>query len=242
MILCTFAAVMENNAEHITGDLEWDGLSRPKIYYAVASLWCGIFLSVMDGNICNVALPTISQELGVSSADSIWVVNSFQLVIMMTLLAFSSLGELLSYKRVYVSGVVLFTVGSLFCALSHTLPLLVASRVFQGIGAAMMMSVNTTLVKITYPKKYLGRGVGLNATVVALASVAGPTVAAGILSLAEWPWLFAINIPVGIVTFFCVRSADRLHRDVLAWNRANCSAYRCGASADTRLHLRPLAA
>ena len=66
----------------------------------------------------------------------------------------------------------------------------------------MMMSVNTTLVKITYPKKYLGRGVGLNATVVALASVAGPTVAAGILSLAEWPWLFAINIPVGIVTFF----------------------------------------
>ena len=109
---------MENNAEHITGDLEWDGLSRPKIYYAVASLWCGIFLSVMDGNICNVALPTISQELGVSSADSIWVVNSFQLVIMMTLLAFSSLGELLSYKRVYVSGVVLFTVGSLFCALS----------------------------------------------------------------------------------------------------------------------------
>ena len=64
MILCTFAAVMNNNAEHITGNLEWDGLSRPKIYYAVASLWCGIFLSVMDGNICNVALPTISQELG----------------------------------------------------------------------------------------------------------------------------------------------------------------------------------
>ena len=202
MILCTFAAVMNNNAEHITGNLEWDGLSRPKIYYAVASLWCGIFLSVMDGNICNVALPTISQELGVSSADSIWVVNSFQLVIMMTLLSFSSIGELLSYKRVYVSGTVLFTVGSLFCALSHTLPLLVASRAFQGLGAAMMMSVNTTLVKITYPKKYLGRGVGLNATVVALASVAGPTVAAGILSFASWPWLFAINIPVGIVTFF----------------------------------------
>ena len=193
---------MNNNAEHITGNLEWDGLSRPKIYYAVASLWCGIFLSVMDGNICNVALPTISQELGVSSADSIWVVNSFQLVIMMTLLSFSSIGELLSYKRVYVSGTVLFTVGSLFCALSHTLPLLVASRAFQGLGAAMMMSVNTTLVKITYPKKYLGRGVGLNATVVALASVAGPTVAAGILSFASWPWLFAINIPVGIVTFF----------------------------------------
>lgn len=188
--------------EHITGDLQWDGLHRPKIYYAVSSIFCGIFLSVMDGNICNVALPTIAQDLGVSSADSIWVVNSFQLVIMMTLLSFSSLGELFSYKRVYVSGVVLFTVGSLFCSLSHTLPLLIASRAFQGLGAAMMMSVNTTLVKIIYPKKYLGRGVGLNATVVAMAAVTGPTVAAGILSFADWPWLFAINIPVGIVTFF----------------------------------------
>ena len=151
---------MKNNVEHITGDLQWDGLHRPKIYYAVASVCCGIFLSVVDGNICNVALPTISQELGVSSADSIWVVNAFQLVIMMTLLSFSSLGELFSYKRVYVSGVVLFTVGSLFCAMSHTLPLLIASRALQGIGAAMMMSVNTTLVKIIYPKKYLGKGVG----------------------------------------------------------------------------------
>ncbi len=193
---------MKNNVEHITGDLQWDGLHRPKIYYAVASVCCGIFLSVVDGNICNVALPTISQELGVSSADSIWVVNAFQLVIMMTLLSFSSLGELFSYKRVYVSGVVLFTVGSLFCAMSHTLPLLIASRAFQGIGAAMMMSVNTTLVKIIYPKKYLGKGVGINATVVALAAVTGPTLAAGILSFASWPWLFAINIPIGIVTFF----------------------------------------
>ena len=193
---------MKNNVEHITGDLQWDGLHRPKIYYAVASVCCGIFLSVVDGNICNVALPTISQELGVSSEDSIWVVNAFQLVIMMTLLSFSSLGELFSYKRVYVSGVVLFTVGSLFCAMSHTLPLLIASRAFQGIGAAMMMSVNTTLVKIIYPKKYLGKGVGINATVVALAAVTGPTLAAGILSFASWPWLFAINIPIGIVTFF----------------------------------------
>lgn len=186
----------------ITGNLNWDGMGRPQIYYAVVSIFCGIFLAVIDGNICNIALPTIAQELGVSSADSIWVVNSFQLVIMMTLLIFSSLGELFSYKRVYVSGVVLFTVGSMFCSLSHTLSLLITSRAFQGIGASMMMSVNTTLVKIIYPKKYLGKGVGLNAMVVALAAVAGPTLAAGILSFASWPWLFAINIPVGIVTFF----------------------------------------
>ena len=69
--------------ERITGNTEWDGLHRPRIYYAVISIFCGIFLSVVDGNICNVALPTIASQLGVSSADSIWVVNAFQLVIMM---------------------------------------------------------------------------------------------------------------------------------------------------------------
>ena len=124
---------------------------------------------------------------------------------MMSLLPFSSLGELFGYKRIYLFGVAVFTVGSLFCSLTATLPLLVVARVFQGIGAAMIMSVNTSLVRIIYPKRHLGKGVGLNATVVAIASVAGPTLAAAILSVASWPWLFAINVPVGIITFYLGR-------------------------------------
>ena len=180
---------------------QWDGLGRPRIYYAVAATFCGLFLAVLDGSICNVALPSISQEMNISSSDSIWIVNAFQLVIMMTLLPFASLGELVGYKQVYLGGVAVFTAGSLFCSLSHTLPLLAAARVFQGFGAAMIMSINTSLLRIIYPKKHLGKGVGLNAMIVALAFVAGPTVAAGILSFANWPWLFAVNIPVGIATF-----------------------------------------
>ena len=187
--------------ERIIGNLEWDGLHRPRIYYAVISIFCGIFLSVVDGNICNVALPTIAQQLGVSSADSIWVVNAFQLVIMMTLLPFSTLGELYSYKKVYLGGVAVFTVASVFCTLSHSLPMLIASRAFQGLGASMMMSVNTSIAKLVFPKRHLGKGVSLNATVVALSAVSGPSIAAAILSVASWPWLFAINIPMGIVTF-----------------------------------------
>ena len=160
-----------------------------------------IFLSVVDGNICNVALPVIAQELGVSPADSIWVVNAFQLVVMMALLPFSTLGELYSYKKVYLSGVAVFTVASVFCTVSHSLLMLVASRAFQGLGAAMMMSVNTSVAKLVFPKRHFGKGVGINATVVALSAVSGPSIAAAILSFASWPWLFAINIPVGIVTF-----------------------------------------
>ena len=195
------ASTAAEAGERVVGNLEWDGLHRPRIYYAVISIFCGIFLSVVDGNICNVALPTIAQQLGVSSADSIWVVNAFQLVIMMTLLPFSTLGELYSYKKVYLGGVAVFTVASVFCTLSHSLPMLIASRAFQGLGASMMMSVNTSIAKLVFPKRHLGKGVSINATVVALSAVSGPSIAAGILSVAPWPWLFAINIPVGIITF-----------------------------------------
>ena len=149
---------MEGNEveEKIVGDLDWDGLHRPRIYYAVATTFCGLFLSVLDGSICNVALPSIARELGVSSSDSIWIVNAFQLVIMMTILPFASMGERWGYKQVYLRGVIVFTIGSLFCALSHNLSLLVISRVFQGFGAAMIMSVNTSLIKLIYPKRRLG--------------------------------------------------------------------------------------
>lgn len=194
-----------DDTQHVVGDLDWDGLHRPRIYYAMAATFCGLFLSVIDGTICNVALPAIATQLDVPSSDSIWVVNAFQLVIMMLLLPFSSLGELWGYKQVYMRGIVVFTIGSLFCALSWSLPMLVVSRVVQGLGAAMIMSVNTSIVKLIYPRRRLGEGVGLNATVVAIASVTGPSLSAAILAIAPWPWLFAINIPLGIATFYMAR-------------------------------------
>ena len=190
---------------HLVGDLEWDGLHRPQIYYAVAATFCGLFLSVLDGTICNVALPSMAAQLDVPSEDSIWIVNAFQLAVMMLLLPFASMGELWGYKRVYLCGIVVFTLGSVACAFSATLPILVISRVVQGIGAAMLMSVNTSMVKLIYPKRHLGKGVGLNATVVAIASVTGPTLSAAILAVAPWPWLFAINVPVGVATFVMAR-------------------------------------
>ena len=194
-----------DDAQQVVGDLDWDGLHRPRIYYAMAATFCGLSLSVIDGTICNVALPAIADQLDVPSSDSIWVVNAFQLVIMMLLLPFSSLGELWGYKQVYMRGIVVFTIGSLFCALSGSLPMLVISRVVQGLGAAMIMSVNTSIVKLIYPRRRLGEGVGLNATVVAIASVTGPSLSAAILAIAPWPWLFAINIPLGIATFYMAR-------------------------------------
>ena len=182
-----------------------DGLPMPRRLWAILAVAFGVSLSVLDSAIANVALPTIGQELGISSADSIWIVNAYQLAIMVSLLSFSALGDVVGYRKIYIGGLMLFTVASVGCALSVSLPTLVLARVMQGFGAAAVTSVNTTLIRIIYPRAQLGRGMGINATVVAVSSVAGPTLAAGILSVADWPWLFAVNIPVGLTALVLSR-------------------------------------
>src|SRR5262249_18922502 len=127
------------------------------------------------------------------------IVNGYQLAVTISLLPLASLGEIAGYRRVYLVGLALFTLASLLCALSHTLPMLTFARVVQGFGAAGIMSVNSALVRFTYPHRLLGRGIGINALAVAISAAIGPTLAAAILAFGSWPWLFAINIPFGII-------------------------------------------
>lgn len=182
-------------------DTMQDGLQQPRRNWAIAAIGLGITVAILDGAIANVALPTIAADLHIQPASSIWVVNAFQLAVTISLLAFSSLGDLWGYKRVYVGGLLLFSITSLICSLADSFATLVVARGLQGIGAAAIMSVNTALLRIIYPKHLLPRGMGFNALVIAVAAAAGPTVAAGILSVANWPWLFAINVPIGLLAF-----------------------------------------
>jgi MFS transporter, DHA2 family, multidrug resistance protein len=174
------------------------GLPLPQRYWAILVVALGITLAVLDSAIANVALPTIARDLNASAASSIWIVNAYQLSVTISLLPLSSLGDRIGYRRVYLGGLILFTVASLGCALASSLPTLALARVIQGFGAAGIMSVNTALVRMIYPPAQLGRGVAINAMVVAVSSAVGPTVASAVLSVAAWPWLFAINVPIGI--------------------------------------------
>lgn len=174
------------------------GLPFPQRYWAIVCVALGITLAVLDGAIANVALPTIARDLRASDAASIWIVNAYQLAVTISLLPLASLGDRIGYRRVYIAGLMLFTAASLGCALSGTLPALATLRVIQGFGAAGIMSVNTALVRMIYPSSQLGRGVAINAMVVALSSAVGPTVASAVLAVAPWPWLFAINVPIGV--------------------------------------------
>jgi DHA2 family multidrug resistance protein-like MFS transporter len=174
-----------------------DGVPTPQRYWAVATILLGLALAVLDGAIANVALPTIAQDVHASASDSIWVVNAYQLTVTISLLPLASIGEIFGYRIVYRWGLVVFTVASLGCALSDSLPTLTLARVVQGFGAAGIMSVNGALVRFIYPRRMIGRGFGINATVGSISSAVGPTVAAAILSVANWPWLFAVNLPIG---------------------------------------------
>ncbi|TGD40432.1 MFS transporter, partial [Salmonella enterica subsp. enterica serovar Poona] len=176
-----------------------DGLPLPQRYGAILTIIIGISMAVLDGAIANVALPTIATDLHASPASSIWIVNAYQIAIVVSLLSLSFLGDMFGYRRIYKCGLVVFLLSSLFCALSDSLQMLTLARIAQGFGGAALMSVNTALIRLIYPQRHLGRGMGINSFIVAVSSAAGPTIAAAILSISSWKWLFLINVPLGII-------------------------------------------
>jgi MFS transporter, DHA2 family, multidrug resistance protein len=176
-----------------------DGVPTPARYWAILTIGMGLSLAVLNGAIANVALPAIARDLHTDPATSIWVVNAFQLAVTVSLLPLASLGEIHGYRKVYRWGLVVFCIASVCCALSSTLPMLIMARVAQGFGAAGIMSVNTALIRFIYPRRSLGRGVGLNATIGSVAAAVGPSVASAVLAVGPWPWLFAVNVPLGLV-------------------------------------------
>jgi MFS transporter, DHA2 family, multidrug resistance protein len=175
------------------------GLPANQRWLAMLPIMITVSLAMLDAVIANTALPTMARDLHAAPADSIWVVNAYQLAFVVSLLPLSSLAEIIGYRRVYIAGLVVFTIASLACAIAWSLPSLAIARALQGLGASGIMCVNTALVRFIYPPRWLGRGVGLVALVVAISAATGPTVASAILSVAKWPWLFAINVPFGIV-------------------------------------------
>lgn len=170
-------------------------------YIAIGSVLLVLAMTMLDGTVVNVALPVLAKEFQVSDSSAIWIVTVYQLIITMLLLPVSSLGDIYSYRRNYIIGIAVFTVGSALCGLSPNFHTIVVARTVQGVGAAMVMAVNVALVRLIYPPEFLGRGLAVNTMVIAIASAAGPTLAGFILSIASWHWLFLINVPLGIAAF-----------------------------------------
>lgn len=183
------------------------GMTGPRLYLAIAAVSLGSVLAVIDGAIATVALPTIARDLAVDGSAAVLVVTVYQLVLVMLLLPFSTLGDRIGLKRLYQGGQLMFTVATILCFFARSLPFLLVVRALQAVGAAASLSVLSALIRAIYPSDRLGRGLGLNSVVVSVSGAVAPTAGGLILGIAPWPWVFAAGAPFGLLSLWLGRKA-----------------------------------
>ncbi len=173
-------------------------------WLVLSAVAMGIFLATIDGSIVNVALPTLSTALGADFATVQWVVLSYLLTITTLLAVVGRLADMYGRKRLYNSGFVVFTVGSLLCGLSPSVGWLIGFRVLQGIGAALILALGLALVTEAFPPQERGRALGIAGSIVSIGIVTGPTLGGVIIENLSWHWIFFVNVPIGIVGTYLV--------------------------------------
>lgn len=183
------------------------GLPTPRRWLAVASVTLGTILTTISGSMINIALPTLSRDFHVSSSSAVLVVTVYQLILMMTLLPFSALGDRLGHRVIYQYGQLVFVVATVLSFFAESLPFLILVRGFQAVGAAAALSVSTALIRGIYSPAHLGRGLSFNTVMAAGFASLAPSVGGAILSVARWPWLFAVLVPFGILSILIGRKS-----------------------------------
>lgn len=170
-------------------------------HFGVAAL--AAFMATLDSSIVNVALPTIADEFGADVKVVAWTVQAYLLTTMALLLVGGRLLDLWGERKVMAVGFAIFTAGSALCAFSVSVPMLIASRAFQGMGAAVLMSANQGLVARAFPPEQRGRTLGIVGTVVAVGLASGPPIGGLLIGAFGWRSIFSINIPIGAVAIVC---------------------------------------
>lgn len=183
-----------------------DGLPTPKRYLAILAISFGTALVVIDGAIATVALPTIARDLKVDGSAAVLVVTIYQLVLVMTLLPFSALGDRVGLRRMYHYGQIVFVIATVLCFFARSLLFLLIVRAIQALGAAATLSVSSALLRSVYPARHLGRGLGINSVVVSTSVALAPTLGGLVLSVGPWPWVFASAVPFAIISLLLGRS------------------------------------
>lgn len=167
----------------------------PRRRLALAAVFCAVAMSVTSITSISVALPLIATDLDAAPDQVIPIVNLFQLTLVATLLPCAALGQRFGCRRLFLAGMLVMGGASLACALTRDLNALVLARIFQAMAGAAIMAMNPALIRLSVPAVELGRAIGINATVVAIFTALGPSIAALVLSIADWHWLFLINLP-----------------------------------------------
>lgn len=164
----------------------------------------GVFLATIDGSIVNIALNTLVQDLHQPLAVIEWVVLAYMLTISTLMLSVGRLSDMIGKKKLFLAGMAIFTVGSGLCGLSPNVSWLIGFRVFQAVGASMIMALGTAIITETFPARERGKALGVIGTMVSIGIIAGPTIGGIILQSLSWHWLFFVNLPVGLIGIIMV--------------------------------------
>ncbi|MFN2602851.1 MAG: DHA2 family efflux MFS transporter permease subunit [Gemmatimonadaceae bacterium] len=180
-----------------------NGLPTHK-WIIAGSVMVGTIMAVLDSTIVNVALPSISGTMGATIEQITWVVTGYILanVIIMPLVAL--LSQRFGRKNFYLTNVVVFTLASMACGLARNLPMMVFFRALQGIGGGVLLTVSQAILRETFPPEEQGTAMGIFGLGVVLAPAFGPTLGGWIIDKYSWPWIFYINVPIGIINLILV--------------------------------------
>ena len=158
----------------------------------------GAFMAALDVVVVATALPTLQSHLGASLADLEWTINAYNLVFGCLMLTGAALGDRFGRRRMYVAGLLVFVLGSALAALSSGAGTLIAARVVQGAGAAMLVPLTLTLISDAFPAEKRGAAIGIWGGITGLGVAAGPVVGGAIVQGLSWEWIFWINVPIGL--------------------------------------------
>lgn len=201
---------------------EADGLPTPRRYWAALALLLAITVVVLDSSMANVALPSIARSLSIDAGQVVWVAMAYNLTVVVFLLPLSAVAERIGFKRMYVVGMLLFVLASIAAALSTSLVSLVAARIGQAVASAMLMGMFGGIVRNIYPLGKLAAGISVNAMVVGLMSVLGPSIGAFILEIASWPWIFWVVVPFCLGSLALARFLPEVPRVVARFDWLAC--------------------
>ena len=168
-------------------------------WWTLAAVSFGLFMIMLDNTVVNVALPSIQRELGIGLSELEWIVTGYALSFAALMLTGGKLADMLGRRRIFVLGIVVFTVASLLCGIAESSELLIGARVLQGVGAALMNPATLSIISATFPPAQRGMAIGIWAGVSALALAIGPLVGGLLTQHVGWEWIFFVNVPVGIL-------------------------------------------
>jgi EmrB/QacA subfamily drug resistance transporter len=174
-------------------------------WHAMAAVGAGVFLATVDGSIINVSLPTLVRALNTEFAVVQWVVLAYLLTVTTSMLSVGRVADILGKKSIYMAGFVIFTFGSALCGLALSVYWLIAFRVVQASGAAMIMALGAAIVTEAFPPAERGKAMGLIGAIVSIGIVVGPALGGVIIGALSWRWIFYVNLPVGIMGAIMVR-------------------------------------